>query len=154
RDRVVFTPQPVAIEEGIRVTGTIPRVTPSEDPGGRFFLDPEGRQPDLVEDDQALFFDTPDGVVVLLGCAHAGAVNTLLHIEQLTAGRPLVAILGGLHLLHASGNRLESTLQALQARNPRLVVALHCTGWQAMMRLQQAFPERFAVGSVGSRFAL
>jgi 7,8-dihydropterin-6-yl-methyl-4-(beta-D-ribofuranosyl)aminobenzene 5'-phosphate synthase len=151
-NRLVYTSHNTTIEEGIHVTGAIPRVTPGEDAGGRFFLDEDCRQPDPVEDDQALFLDTPDGVVVLLGCAHAGAINSLLRIEQLASGRPVVGVLGGLHLHQTDENRLATTIQALQARNPRLVVAMHCTGWQAMMRLQDAFPGHFAVGSVGSRF--
>ena len=71
-----------------------------EDTGGRFFLDAACTQPDPLLDDQALFFDTADGLVVLLGCAHSGVVNTLEYIRHLTGGRPIHTVLGGMHLLN------------------------------------------------------
>ena len=38
---------------GLGLTGPIPRETPYEDTGGPFYLDPEGRRPDPIEDDLA-----------------------------------------------------------------------------------------------------
>ena len=52
--------------KGIFVTGEIPRPNNFEDAGGRFFLDEACTRPDPMADDQALFFDTPNGLVVLL----------------------------------------------------------------------------------------
>lgn len=85
--RIIETRTCTEVVKGLFVTGEIPRHTPYEDPGGRFFLDERATQPDLVRDDQAVFFDTSDGVVVLLGCAHAGVVNTLDYIQGFHPGR-------------------------------------------------------------------
>ena len=71
-EAVVWTTKPTEMLDGIFVTGEIPRRNSFEDTGGRFFLDEACTQPDPLLDDQALFFDTRDGLVVLLGCAHAG----------------------------------------------------------------------------------
>jgi len=81
--------------EGIFVTGEIPRQNDFEDTGGRFFLDAACTQADPLTDDQALFFDAADGLVVLLGCGHAGVVNTLEYVRHLTGGRPIHMIAGG-----------------------------------------------------------
>ncbi len=148
----VSTRTPTALSDRVFLTGEIPRVTPFEDVGGAFFLDADCRQPDLLVDDQALCVDTSEGVVVLLGCGHAGVVNTLLHVEKLTGGRRIRAVLGGLHLLQAKPERLQATLEALRARDLQTLVPAHCTGAAATARLWAAFPERISVGSVGSRF--
>ena len=47
------------------------------DVGGSFFLDAAGTVPDPIEDDQAMWLTTDGGTIVLLGCAHAGVVNTI-----------------------------------------------------------------------------
>ena len=86
---VVWTSQPTEVLEGVFVTGENPRKNAFEDTGGQFFLDAACTQRDPLMDDQALFLDTTKGLVVLLGCAHAGVVNTLEYIRQLTGGRPI-----------------------------------------------------------------
>ena len=137
--------------EGLFVTGEIPRQTDFEDVGGKFFLDERCQQPDPLVDDQALFFETPDGVVVLLGCAHAGVVNTMLQIERLTQGKHFHAVIGGMHLLNASPARLNATIQALRRWNVSQLVPMHCTGMLATTRLWAEFPNRCAAGGVGTQ---
>ncbi len=140
------------VAEGLFVTGAIPRRTAFEDVGGRFFLDEACRQPDPLLDDQALFCPTPDGTIVLLGCGHAGVVNTLLHIEHLTGDSRFRAVLGGLHLLNATEERLLATIEALRRWSILLLAPGHCTGSPAVARLWQAFPGRCASLGVGSRW--
>ena len=65
----------------IFVTGEIPRINTYEDSGGAFYLDADGTRPDPLFDDQALVIDLGRRVVLLLGCAHAGVVNTLDHVQ-------------------------------------------------------------------------
>lgn len=151
-EAVVWTRAATEVIDGVFLTGEIPRETAFEDTGGRFYLDEAGTQPDPLLDDQALFFDTTEGVVVLLGCAHAGVVNTLRHIGRLTQGRPVRAVLGGFHLLSASEARLQATLEALAALDVRMIGAAHCTGPAATARLWAAFPDRCCTCAVGSAF--
>jgi len=143
---------PVEVLSGFFLTGEIPRETGFEDTGGAFFLDEEARLADPIEDDQALFFDSRDGVVVLLGCAHAGVINTIRHISRLTGGSPLHAVLGGLHLVNATPERLGRTIEALRAFAPRVLGPAHCTGLAAQSRLWSRFPGEIAACAVGSRF--
>lgn len=149
---VTWTRQPTEVLDGVFVTGEIPRGTAFEDTGGRFFLDEECARPDRLLDDQAVFFDTADGVVVLLGCAHAGVINTLRRIRDLTAGRPIHAVLGGFHLLAASEDRLGQTLTGLEELGVKVIGVAHCTGQTATARLWTTFPNRCCTCAVGSRF--
>jgi 7,8-dihydropterin-6-yl-methyl-4-(beta-D-ribofuranosyl)aminobenzene 5'-phosphate synthase len=116
--------------------------------GGRFFLDSACTQPDPLLDDQALFFDSGQGTVVLLGCAHAGVINTLRHIESVSRTSRWAAVIGGMHLLNASEERMQFTLEELRRRDIGTLVPLHCTGWKATLRLWQAFPQECREGAV------
>lgn len=149
---VIPTPHVTEVFEGIFLTGEIPRHTGYEDTGGPFYLDEASTQPDPLADDQALFFDTKDGVVVVFGCAHAGVVNTLHYIREITGGRPIHTILGGLHLLAADEERMVQTLAALRELNVQRIAAAHCTGLPAVARLWAAFPGRCASCAVGTTF--
>jgi 7,8-dihydropterin-6-yl-methyl-4-(beta-D-ribofuranosyl)aminobenzene 5'-phosphate synthase len=149
---VTWTRSPTEVMDGIFVTGEIPRRNDFEDTGGRFFLDKAGSQPDPLVDDQALFFDTREGLVVVLGCGHAGVVNTVEHIQRIAGNRPIRAVVGGLHLLNASPDRLAATVEALRRWQIPLLVPAHCTGAVAMARLWESFPGRCAAAGVGSRF--
>jgi 7,8-dihydropterin-6-yl-methyl-4-(beta-D-ribofuranosyl)aminobenzene 5'-phosphate synthase len=147
---VVWTSKPTEVLEGIFVTGEIPRQNAFEDAGGRFFLDAACTQPDLLMDDQALYFDTTEGLVVLLGCGHAGVVNTLEYVRHLTGGRPIHAILGGLHLLTASPERMERTIAAFRRLDIQRLAPAHCTGLPAQAQLWTAFPGRCSACAVGA----
>jgi 7,8-dihydropterin-6-yl-methyl-4-(beta-D-ribofuranosyl)aminobenzene 5'-phosphate synthase len=147
---VVWTAKPTEVLEGIFATGEIPRQNDFEDTGGRFFLDAVCAHPDPLMDDQALFFDTTEGLVVLLGCGHAGVVNTLEHVRHLAGGRPIHTILGGLHLLTASPERMDKTLAAFRRLDIQRLAPGHCTGLPALAQLWTAFPGRCASCAVGA----
>ena len=137
----VPTKAPTEILKGLFVTGDIPRRTDFEDTGGAFFLDQHCKHPDPMEDDQALFFESTRGTVVILGCAHAGVINTLRYVHELTDGRPIHAILGGMHLVKAERERIVKTIDALRAYDLSFIGIAHCTGTEAAWALMTAFPE-------------
>lgn len=141
--RVVWTNEPTRIADHIGVTGPIPRNTTFEDVGGPFFLDPECSTPDWIVDDQALWIETPKGLVVVLGCAHAGVVNTLDYVVSLLGITRVRAIIGGMHLLHANEERLHKTARALNRYGVEILALCHCTGDAAMSRLASACPDGF-----------
>ena len=140
------------ILEGVFVTGEIPRANIYEDTGGAFFLDAEGTRRDPLVDDQALVIDLGRSVVLLLGCAHSGVVNTLDHIQGLTNGKPVSAVIGGLHLGSASKERIQQTIARLRDAQLEILAPAHCTGWPATAKLWQAFPEICRPASVGTVF--
>lgn len=148
---LIWTDKPTEIAPGVYVTGTIPRVDPLEDTGGNFWQDSQHEQVDLLLDDQALFLDVPEGLVVVLGCAHAGVINTLNYITQLTGKEKVYAVIGGMHLLNASPERLQATAEALTKYEVQLVGANHCTGMKAIAFLWYQLAERCIKCHVGTR---
>ncbi len=140
------------LNECIGLTGPIPRKSDFEDTGGPFFLDRKGQRADPIDDDLALWVNTEKGLVVIVGCAHAGLVNTLRHIQHCTDNRPITAVIGGFHLLNATTQRLERTITALQEFSLDRIIPCHCTGDMAVEALRNAFGERVLPGETGMRF--
>jgi 7,8-dihydropterin-6-yl-methyl-4-(beta-D-ribofuranosyl)aminobenzene 5'-phosphate synthase len=126
------------------VTGQIPRVSDFEGTGVRedAFLDESMTTPDPILDDQAVFFRVPEGVVILLGCGHAGLVNTMAYVSELTGEPRIYAVIGGTHLLSASPARMQKTVEALRKYDVHKIMLSHCTGVQAYAELASALPGR------------
>lgn len=109
-----------------------------------------------IHDDQAIVVNVKNkGLVVLTGCGHSGAINTIRQAQELTGVQKIHAILGGFHL---SGPLFEPiippTVAALKELNPELVVPAHCTGWRAVHAIARELPQAFVQNSVGTRFVL
>ena len=147
--RAVLTEGPTEIFPGLWLTGEIPRATDFEDTEGAFFVDEDCRTPDTLPDDQAMFFDSPRGTIVLLGCAHAGPVNTLQYIRRLTGEKHIHAVMGGTHLVGASAERLDKTIEYLKQIGVERVAACHCTGPKAAARLATDLPGKCFSCSAG-----
>lgn len=145
--------QPRQIAEGVTLTGPIPRLSSLEDTGGRFFLDAACTQADPLVDDQALILEAARGIIVVLGCAHAGVISTLRYVQQITHGRPVLAVIGGMHLIHASTKRIETTIHELQRHRVQRLTLAHCTGVAATVSLWNAFPRRCDACHVGSTYS-
>lgn len=146
----VKTETPTELPGGVHLTGFVPRQTDFEDAGGPFFRDEACTVPDPIDDDQSAFIETPHGTVVILGCAHAGIINTLHYILELTDRRPIHTVIGGMHLHRASKERMNRTVAALQSLQIRHLIPCHCTGFNAAVRLRNEFPERVKPCSAGT----
>jgi len=151
---IVLVEEKTMIADRLFLTGPIPRTTDFEDTGGSFFKDPECRIPDDLPDDQALFAETKNGTAVILGCAHSGIINTLRYIQTLTDNRPIHTVIGGMHLLHASPERMDQTVAELRRFNVQRLIPCHCTGFAATIRLWNEFPGKCEPCSVGISFAI
>ena len=140
--RIAWVEKPVEIIPHVWATGSIPRRTSFEDTGGPFYLDSEGRIPDLIPDDQALWLDTKHGLIVVLGCAHSGVVNTLDYVAEVTGSRQVHAVVGGFHLGHSSEERIRQTAAALDRFGVKQIAPNHCTGAAAADMMSAQLPGR------------
>lgn len=151
RSRVVWTRSAGEVVPGIWYTGEIPRSGASNSDSGRFFLDRHCREPDPLVDDQALFVATERGVVAIMGCTHAGVVNTLDCIAQLAGRDDTIALVGGLHLSQASPGEWEAAGDAIGRRKTEFIAPCHCTGLGARAHLFARLPKRVLEIGTGSR---
>ena len=154
RKFIKWTAKPSKITTGIYVTGEIPRLTDFEDVGGPFYLNKRCTIPDAIVDDQALFIKTKKGVVIVLGCAHAGVVNTMTYVARFTKTRKIYAVLGGAHLLRASNERIKKTLEAFDKYKVQIIALGHCTGGDAMKIIKKRFPKEFLPLKAGMEISI
>jgi len=144
--------QPLEVAAGVGITGPIPRLTDYEDTGGPFFADAGGVHGDPIPDDLALWIRTDRGLVVVVGCSHAGLINTLRHVQRLSGESRIHAVLGGFHLGEASAARIKRTMEALAKLGLDLLVPCHCTGDRAVEQFRHVLGDRVHPGSAGSTY--
>jgi len=176
---------PLQVAPGVWASGPVPRRHPLEEPERNFFLDRACTVRDHVIDDQAIWVETPRGLLVLVGCAHSGIINILDEVRRVASGAdagrgpsadrperrpradalpphrhdlpraadglPVVrAVIGGLHLLHASPARLRATGDAFKAAEVALAAPVHCTGKRGKDHLRATLGGAYADCATGS----
>jgi 7,8-dihydropterin-6-yl-methyl-4-(beta-D-ribofuranosyl)aminobenzene 5'-phosphate synthase len=154
---VIERRQPSLLLDGaVLITGEVDRTTDFEQGLPFHEARSDGRwEPDpLVLDEQALVVQVRgQGLVVMTGCGHAGAVNIARHALRLTGTDRLFAMLGGFHLSGAAFEPIiEPTVAAFTELAPDVLVPTHCTGWKAQHRFAAALPDAFVPNAVGTSY--
>jgi 7,8-dihydropterin-6-yl-methyl-4-(beta-D-ribofuranosyl)aminobenzene 5'-phosphate synthase len=83
---------------------------------------------DRFPDEQALVVESGGGVTVVTGCTHAGVDNLLAAVAETAPGRPVRALLGGLHLKGAPPERLDGAAESIGRNRVAVVYPNHCSG--------------------------
>lgn len=145
-----LTREPVWITDNIVTTGEIPMNTSYEKIDPELFVKEEGQlRPDPLEDDLALIVKTEIGLVVILGCAHRGMINTLHHARRVTGEERIYMVIGGTHLIRASREQLDLTIVELKELGVQRIGVSHCTGLPAAAVLLQEFGDSFFFNNTG-----
>ena len=134
---------------GIFTTGQIPRTSDFETGDSGLFTDTCGCARDPFEDDQSLVIETPEGLVLLLGCCHSGLLNTMEHVSSRTGRSDFHAVIGGTHLGFCTAEQLDRTIKELKKWKIGRLSVSHCTGFAAAARLKAEFPASFQPAQVG-----
>jgi len=139
------------VADGVFLTGEVPRESAFEKEDTRLVVEKDGKPvQDLLPDDQSLVIRTAKGLVVVLGCAHAGMINTLNHISRCLAGEKTHMVLGGTHMGFLNDEQVQKTIEALAPFSLERVGVSHCTGLAPAMKVMQAFGKRFFFANAGS----
>ena len=101
----------------------------------------------------SLAIETPDGMVVVVGCSHTGIDNI---VKAATAIQPKIQfVVGGFHLVVAKDPDIEAIIAVLRDTYKVFYVAPgHCTGEPTFTALRKAFGERCVYAGLGSTIAL
>jgi len=150
--RFNLTAKPVEITDGFWTSGEVPMVTDYE-AVDRFLFVKEGTalKPDPVMDDQAIFIRTGQGLVIILGCAHRGMINTIYHAQKTTGVPEIYAVIGGSHLIGASEERVWQSIAALRQLGVSKLGLCHCTDLPVISTLAQEFAGQFIFVKSGTR---
>jgi 7,8-dihydropterin-6-yl-methyl-4-(beta-D-ribofuranosyl)aminobenzene 5'-phosphate synthase len=141
------------LEPGLYFSGTIPRSAALETGDKhlvRRSVDGKGWELDEFPDDGALAIKTSKGLVVLLGCAHAGLVNTVEHFRKNLGNPHIHAIIGGTHLGPAGDEQFFATLDYLSHLDFDRLGVSHCTGQTRSAQLYARFPNKVFFANVGT----
>ncbi|MDD2236969.1 MAG: MBL fold metallo-hydrolase [Kiritimatiellae bacterium] len=149
---VVRTETPMEVIPGVWISGSIPRVKQGAPGDAGLFVDAGGMEPDAVPDDQALWMETGEGLVVLLGCAHSGVENTLRHVRAVTGETSIACVIGGMHLAHADTELVVQAADVLMSFDVRSMAPGHCTGLAAQCVLRERFRNGFRLCGAGAQF--
>jgi 7,8-dihydropterin-6-yl-methyl-4-(beta-D-ribofuranosyl)aminobenzene 5'-phosphate synthase len=153
---ILLSTRPAEVVPGVWTTGQIQRVTGFERPlplqeGEELTVLVDGEKfDDQILDDQALWMEVEGiGPLVITGCAHAGPINTLLHVQKIGRFKHVHGLVGGTHLVGRSEEYVQQTVGSLKQFGLGLISPCHCTGFKASVRLWQAFPEAFIMNFSG-----
>lgn len=139
-----------AIAPGVYLTGEVPRGRAFETGDRELYVKEGGEyRKDLLEDDQSLVIDTDGGLALILGCCHAGLINTIDHVRAKLPGRPIRAVVGGTHLGFAPADQLRETIALLKGLPLETLGVSHCTGLEAGAHLARELGDRVAFCNVG-----
>lgn len=150
-----LTASPVEISDRVTTTGEVPLPTGYEQVASDFYRKEKGGlQPDSLPDDLALAVKTGQGLVVVMGCAHRGLINTIHHIQNLTGVEQVDTIVGGTHLFFASAEQVKQTARDLKKLGIQRLGVCHCTGLRAAAHLADEFGDIFFLNNAGTSFTL
>ena len=143
---------------GVFLTGPIPRKFPERNwSGSGKVRTPGGVVEDTVPDDQSVVVNTAEGLIVITGCGHAGIVNILTAADDRFGHRPVLAIIGGVHLFAATDEQVDWTADRMKSFGVRYLMGAHCTGIESLYRLRSRIGlsrQTAVVGAVGADFTL
>jgi 7,8-dihydropterin-6-yl-methyl-4-(beta-D-ribofuranosyl)aminobenzene 5'-phosphate synthase len=101
----------------------------------------------------SLAIDTPDGLVIVVGCSHPGIDRIVDAAAKINPRIHFVA--GGFHLVVSKDEEIEKIVTALRDTYKVAYVAPgHCTGEPTFTALKKAFGDRYLYAGLGTTFAL
>jgi 7,8-dihydropterin-6-yl-methyl-4-(beta-D-ribofuranosyl)aminobenzene 5'-phosphate synthase len=159
--RMVVHDRPVELYPGVWLTGPVARSYPERNfgigPGAKLQMPDGSSVEDTIPEDMSLVLDTDRGLVVLLGCGHAGIINTLEYARAKIRAAPVHAVIGGLHLFQLDDEHLKWTAGKLKEFGVQNFLGAHCTGIEATYRIRELCGlsrKTAAVAAVGGGFTL
>jgi 7,8-dihydropterin-6-yl-methyl-4-(beta-D-ribofuranosyl)aminobenzene 5'-phosphate synthase len=147
--------EPQEVLPGVWTTGEI--VNRSEFEGrspSHVVPDGDGWRPDPYQDDMSMVVETAEGLVLVLGCCHAGLLNTLAQVSSHFGHEPYLVV-GGTHLAAAADSQLQRVVEVLQDMpGLKRIYPSHCSGERPYVALSAAFGDRVQPCPAGSVLTL
>jgi 7,8-dihydropterin-6-yl-methyl-4-(beta-D-ribofuranosyl)aminobenzene 5'-phosphate synthase len=101
----------------------------------------------------SLAFDTPEGLMILVGCSHPGIDNIVKAAAAINPRIKFVA--GGFHLVVAKDPEIAAIAATLvDTYKVGYIAPGHCTGEPTFSALKKAFGDRYLYAGLGTTFAL
>ena len=113
---------------------------------------PWGVDLDVME--VSLAIETPEGIVLVVGCSHP-TLEKIVEAASALSDKPIHLVVGGTHLLPAKPDDIRAIAASLRDQwKIDYIAPVHCTGEAAFGILKQAFAERYIYAGLGSTIML
>jgi 7,8-dihydropterin-6-yl-methyl-4-(beta-D-ribofuranosyl)aminobenzene 5'-phosphate synthase len=97
----------------------------------------------------SLAIDTPDGIVLIVGCSHP-TIEKIVEAARSVIDKPIHLVFGGTHLLPATPDEISRIATALRDDwHVAWIAPAHCTGEPAFGILKESFGERYLYAGLG-----
>jgi len=101
----------------------------------------------------SLAVDTPEGVVLVVGCSHPGIEAIVAEAAKINPHVHFIA--GGFHLMVADDASIEKVVGALHdTYKVDFIAPGHCTGEPTFAALQRAFGDRYVYAGLGTTLSI
>ncbi|MGD9669020.1 MAG: MBL fold metallo-hydrolase [Hyphomicrobiaceae bacterium] len=102
----------------------------------------------------SLAIDTPDGIVLIVGCSHP-TLEKIVEAAKAVIEKPIHLIFGGTHLLPAKPDEIKRIANALhETWHVEYIAPVHCTGEPAFKILKESFGDHYIYAGLGSTIEL
>jgi 7,8-dihydropterin-6-yl-methyl-4-(beta-D-ribofuranosyl)aminobenzene 5'-phosphate synthase len=102
----------------------------------------------------SLAIDTPDGIVLVVGCSHP-TVEKIVEAAAAVIDKPIHLVVGGTHLLPATPDEISRIATALRDEwQVAWLAPAHCTGEPAFAILNESFGDRYVYAGLGTTLEL
>jgi 7,8-dihydropterin-6-yl-methyl-4-(beta-D-ribofuranosyl)aminobenzene 5'-phosphate synthase len=109
---------------------------------------------DLEVMEISLAIDTPDGIVLIVGCSHP-TLEKIVETAKSVIDKPVHLVFGGTHLLPATPEEISRIATALRDEwRVAWIAPVHCTGEPAFAILKESFGDRYLYAGLGATLEL
>lgn len=113
-----------------------------------YLKEDEEYKKDMFLEEVSLGIKTNRGLVVIVGCSHAGIVNILDTIKE-RIDMNIYGVIGGLHLVKENDEKINKIIEYLKEKDIELIGACHCTGKQGETMISQQLEGSFIGNNTG-----
>ena len=106
-----------------------------------------GRVGDAIPE-QSLVIPTANGLVVIMGCAHPGAVTITERVQELS-DESIHLVMGGFHFFDVDRSQISATVDGMRNLGVEKIGVTHCSGMLALTAFSRAYESDFVPLGVG-----
>lgn len=92
--------------------------------------------------EQTLIVKSPNGLIIITGCAHPGIINIVDNIKR-QFNENIYLVLGGLHLKDNTEGQINSVIAKLILSGISKIAPCHCTGRLATRLINKEYKDNF-----------
>lgn len=138
------------ISDGVFLSGPVKRFE-EFNADGRLYAEIGGHYgKDMFRDEQYLAIRTEEGIHIITGCTHCGAVNLLKDADAKFPDKKILSLTGGLHMFRSDDSQTEHVIAYLEKEGIKSVNTGHCTGLDAAMKMKVRLGDAVTINKAGT----